>query len=96
MDTSRAINQTVPETDTLTCRQKPNDARKRTSPLNGLRGGRPRGSGVKTVDWRVYMCLGLDGSPDTTIAKALGISVRTFKRRKAERQRQGDSLWRDD
>jgi hypothetical protein len=100
MDTTSAINQAVPETDTLTCRQNPTGRHKRSPAQMAVSlqnmakmTGRPR---RVEVDWRAYMCFGLDGSPDTVIAKALGISVRTFKRRKAERQRQADSLWRDD
>jgi len=92
MDEISGTNLTGNENDTLTCRQKPKDGRARTSPINAKLGGRPKGSGVKLVDWGKYQRLGFDGLPMETIARHLGVSVRTFKRRRAERQRQDESV----
>jgi DNA invertase Pin-like site-specific DNA recombinase len=86
MDEISGTNLTGNENDTLGGRQKPKDGRARTSPLNAKLGGRPKGSGVKQVDWGKYQRLGLDGLPMETIARQLGVSVRTFKRRKRQRQ----------
>jgi len=80
------------QNNTLCTRQKPKDGRARTSAVNGKCGGRPRGAGVKHVDWAKYQRLEFDGLPMETIARHLGVSVRTFKRRRAERQRQDESV----
>jgi hypothetical protein len=92
MDEISGTNLTGNENDTLTCRQKPKDGRARTSAVNGKCGGRPRGAGVKLVDWGKYQRLGFEGLPMETIARQLGVSVRTFKRRRAELQRQDSPM----
>jgi hypothetical protein len=75
------------ENDTSTPRQKPISAKQlAANQRNAKLGGRPKRSGVLLVDWAKYQRLGLDGRSDKEIAGILGVSVRTFKRRKAERQ----------
>lgn len=62
-------------------RQKPkSDGRSRTSAVNGRLGGRPRGT-VKTVDQAKWNRLFLGGASAKSTADALGISIRTLKRR---------------
>jgi transcriptional regulator GlxA family with amidase domain len=53
----------------------------------GRNGGRPKGSGIKVIDWAKYQRLGLDGLSLEAVARQLGISRRTFERRKRQRQR---------
>lgn len=60
------------------------DGRSVTSRINGLLGGRPKG--VMPVDMSKYRLLRLGGLSDGQIANALGISVRTLKRRRKEQQ----------
>jgi hypothetical protein len=63
---------------------KPNlDGRATTSAANGARGGRPR---IRMDHWK-WDRQRLNGASDKDIARALGISYRTLKRRKAERVR---------
>ncbi len=61
------------------------DGRAITSAGNGARShGRPR----VRMDWAKWNRLAMDGASDKDIARALGISRRTLKRRKADRQAQ--------
>ena len=87
MDNTNGNIPSATENDTSTPRQKPNSpARTAANQRNAKLGGRPKGSGVLLVDWAKYRRLGLNGRSDKEIAGILGVSVRTFKRRKAERQ----------
>lgn len=61
------------------------DGRAVTSAVNGARSnGRPRAR----LDWEKWNRLAFTGASDKDIARALGISRRTLKRRKADRQAQ--------
>jgi hypothetical protein len=94
MDTLDGNIPPTPETDTSPLRQKPtvSPAKLAANRKNGLKGGRPRGSGMKLVDWKKYQRLWFPGMWDKEIAGLLGVSVRTFKRRKAERQQLDNSF----
>jgi DNA invertase Pin-like site-specific DNA recombinase len=86
MEGIAGTNQTEPETDTMTQGQKSKGLPR------GRNGGRPKGSGVKTVDWARYRRFGFDGLPMEAVARQLGISRRTLARRNAERQRQTEPM----
>lgn len=61
------------------------DRRAFSSPVNGAQShGRPR----VRMDWAKWNRLAMDGVSDRDIARALGVSRRTLKRRKADRQAQ--------
>lgn len=55
------------------------DGRAVTSAANGRHGGAPRGSGFKVIDRERWRRLG--GRADRATAQALGVSVRTLRRR---------------
>ena len=80
------------QNDTWGLGQKPTDGRARTSAVNGKRGGRPKGSGVKIVDWARYQRFGFDGLPMEAVARQLGVSRRTLARRKADLRRQDSPM----
>jgi hypothetical protein len=44
------------------------------------------------IDFAKWNRLALNGASDKAIADALGVSYRTFKRRKAERQREDEPM----
>ncbi len=73
------------------CHEPKSDGRTVSSPLNGRCGGAPRGSGFKQIDFVKWDRLFLGGASDKAIADALGISYRTFVRRKHDRWRQQES-----
>ena len=82
-----------PENASTPLVQEPKDGRLLTAPINGKLGGRPRGSGVEIVDWTKYIKLGLSNRTNKQNAGYFGMSVGTFKRRKAEWVRQQDLDW---
>ena len=68
------------------------DGRAVTSAVNGRCGGAPRGSGFKVIDLAKWNRLAISGASDREVARALGISRRTLKRRKADLRRQNDPV----
>ena len=68
---------------------RPSAARSDAARRNGARShGRPRVS----MDWVNWNRLAFGGASDKAIADALGISYRTFKRRKTDRLRQTEPM----
>jgi hypothetical protein len=68
------------------------DGRAVTSAINGRCGGAPRGSGFKVIDLAKWNRLAISGASAQAIARALGISRRTLKRRITDRLRQDDMV----
>jgi hypothetical protein len=58
------------------------DGRSRTSAANGQRGGRAR----IRMDYDKWSRLAFNGASERDIARALGISLRTLKRRKVDKR----------
>jgi hypothetical protein len=58
------------------------DGRRRTSAANGKLGGRPR----LVLDWTLHDALLAEGIDDRALAIRWGLSLRTLRRRRAERQ----------
>ncbi len=88
MDTMTGTKLKEPENDTSTLRQKAKSAYR---VRNGKLGGRPRSAGMKRVDWAKYRRFYVDGLSQENIARQLGVSARTFLRRKAEWERENEA-----
>ena len=72
---------------------KPNsDRRAVSSPVNGARGGRPRGAGRKPVDWSKVSRLRMSGASYEAIAHAVGLSRWTLRQRMAEHRSEEEAI----